>query len=591
MFAIEEINRNSHILPNTSLGFDLYNVHSNHWDTLQEPFIYLTGMGVNIPNYTCRRQKAAALLTGTSWETSACIGRLLNLYKYPQITFGPFDTILGDRAQFSSLYQTAPKDTFLSHGIAILMVYFSWTWVGLVLIDDHSGAEILSDLRGEMDRNRVCIAFVAMIPDNMISSLQNNPKTTLPQIQKSSANVVIIYGESESLRGMIFIIANQLFNSKVWVMKSRWDFTAGFESLIFDPFHGSLIFAHHYTEISDFRKFIQTYNPSKYPEDYILAQLWQDHFNCSYSEPDCKILGNCVANASVKMFHRNIWETNMSEESYNVYNSVYAVAHSLHELTLKQVQIYPHGKWDVNTYPWKLPCSVCSESCVPGFRKSPQEGKAACCYDCTHCLDNEISNETDMDYCVRCPESHYANREQKQCLQKAVTFLAYEDPLGKAITCLSLGFSALTAGVLGVFVKYHYTPIVKANNQALTYILLITLIFCFLCPLLFIGHPNTATCILQQSTFAILFTLALSTVLAKSIIVVLAFRITVPGRLTRWIMTSRAPNFIIPVCTLIQLVLCGIWLSISTPFVESDAYSEHDHIIVICNKGSIIAFY
>ncbi|XP_040590122.1 vomeronasal type-2 receptor 116-like isoform X2 [Mesocricetus auratus] len=239
----------------------------------------------------------------------------------------------------------------------------------------------------------------------------------------------------------------------------------------------------------------------------------------------------------------------------------------------------------------KLPRSVCSESCFPGKRKSAQEGRPPCCYHCTQCPHNEISNETDMDHCVRCPESHYANTEQNHCLQKTVTFLAYEDPLGMALTSLALSFSALTAGVLVVFVKYHHTPIVKANNQALTYILLITLTFCFLCPLLYIGHPNTGTCILQQSTFAVLFTVALSTVLAKSVTVVLAFRITVPGRLIRWIMISRFPNFIIPICTLIQLVLCGFWLSKSPPFVDSDAYSKHGHIIIICNKGSTIAFH
>ncbi|KAL6093474.1 hypothetical protein STEG23_001195 [Scotinomys teguina] len=198
---------------------------------------------------------------------------------------------------------------------------------------------------------------------------------------------------------------------------------------------------------------------------------------------------------------------------------------------------------------------------------------------------------TDMDRCVRCPESYYANTEQNHCLQKAVAFLAYEDPTGKALTCLSLGFSALTVGVLGVFVKFHHTPIVKANNQALTYILLITLTFCFLCPLLFIGHPNTATCILQQSTFALSFTLALSAILAKSITVVLAFRITVPGRLIRLIMISRVPNFIIPVCTFFQLVFCGIWLITSPPFIDLDTLSEHGHIIIICNKGSTIAFH
>ncbi|XP_059108175.1 vomeronasal type-2 receptor 116-like [Peromyscus eremicus] len=667
-FAIEEINRNTHILPNTSLGFHLHYVHINQRTILAGVLGCLTGFENVHPNYECRsRKKTAALLTGVSWATSALIGRLLNLYKYPQLTFGPFDTILNDRSQFSSLYQTAPKDISLSHGIVILMVHFSWTWVGLVLMDDHTGAESLSDLRREMDRYRVCLSFVEMIPDMPIISYYEPSLKPHRQILKSSANVVIIYGDHESLLGAIMIIAEHVLNRKVWVLKSQWDETSLTKSLLFDTFHGSLIFAHHHTEVSDFRKFIQTYNPSKYPEDYFLAKFWNTYFNCSFSGPDCKILGNCLPNASLVMLPKNVWEMDMTEESYNLYNSVYAVAHSLHEMTLKQVQIQPHGNGEVYTFPWELhpflkniqfktgagnivvldsqrkldaeydiiniwnfpeslrkkmkvgtfspkapegqqlflsdhmiqwaivftelPHSVCSESCVPGFRKSPQDGKIFCCYDCTPCPDNEISNETNMDHCVRCPESHYANTEKIHCLQKVMTFLSYEDPLGKALTCLSLGFFALTAGVLGVFVKYYNTPIVRANNQALTYILLITLNFCFLCPLLFIGHPNTATCILQQSSFGILFTVALSTILAKTFTVVLAFKITVPGRLMRWILISRAPNLIIPVCTLIQLVLCGVWLSTSPPFIDSDAYSEHGHIIIICNKGSTVAFH
>ncbi|XP_036031873.1 vomeronasal type-2 receptor 116-like [Onychomys torridus] len=196
-----------------------------------------------------------------------------------------------------------------------------------------------------------------------------------------------------------------------------------------------------------------------------------------------------------------------------------------------------------------------------------------------------------MDHCMKCPESHYANTEKNHCLKKVVSFLSYEDPLGMALTCLALGFSALTAGVLGVFVKYHHTPIVKANNQCLTYNLLITLIFCFLHPLVFIGLPNTATCILQQSSFGVLFTVALSTVLAKTLTVVLAFKVTVPGRLTRWLIISKAPNFIIPICTLFQIVLCGIWMSTSPPFIDSDAYTEYGLLIILCNKGSTIAFH
>jgi vomeronasal 2 receptor len=114
-----------------------------------------------------------------------------------------------------------------------------------------------------------------------------------------------------------------------------------------------------------------------------------------------------------------------------------------------------------------------------------------------------------------------------------VTFLGYEDPLGLALACMALIFSVLTAAVLGVFMKHHDTPIVKANNRALTYILLISLTFCFLCSLLFIGRPGMATCILQQTTFGIVFTVVTSTVVAKTLTVILSFNITSPGKRMR----------------------------------------------------------
>ncbi|KAM5237988.1 vomeronasal type-2 receptor 116-like [Ctenodactylus gundi] len=245
---------------------------------------------------------------------------------------------------------------------------------------------------------------------------------------------------------------------------------------------------------------------------------------------------------------------------------------------------------DLYRFP-QTPYSMCTASCHPGFRKTPQEGKAACCFDCIPCPENEVTNETNMEQCVRCPDHQYTNRQQTRCLQKAVTFLAYDDPLGKALVSGALSLSALSAGVLGLFVRHRDTPIVKANNRGLSYTLLVSLAFCFLSSLLFIGRPNTATCILQQTTFGVVFTVAVSTVLAKTVTVLLAFKMTAPGRRIRWLLVSGAPNFIIPGCTVIQLTLCGIWMGTNPPFIDTDAHSEHGHIIIVCNKGSLTAFY
>ncbi|XP_032761245.1 vomeronasal type-2 receptor 116-like [Rattus rattus] len=196
-----------------------------------------------------------------------------------------------------------------------------------------------------------------------------------------------------------------------------------------------------------------------------------------------------------------------------------------------------------------------------------------------------------MEQCVSCPGDMYANTKHTYCMQRPASFLSYEEPLGMALACMSLCFLLLGVFVFGVFVKYNDTPIVKANNRILSYILLISITISFLCSFLFIGHPNIGSCILQQTTFGVFFTVAVSTVLAKTTTVILAFKLNTPGRRMRWMLVSGAPNFVIPICTLVQLVLCGIWLKTSPPFIDTDTYSEHEQIIIVCNKGSAIAFH
>ncbi|XP_027624155.1 vomeronasal type-2 receptor 116 [Tupaia chinensis] len=235
--------------------------------------------------------------------------------------------------------------------------------------------------------------------------------------------------------------------------------------------------------------------------------------------------------------------------------------------------------------------NLCSHSCVPGYQKLPQEGRPVCCFICVLCPESDISNQTNSKQCVQCPAQEYPNSERTHCLPKTVTFLAFEDTLGTAIACIALCLFVLTAVILGIFVKHRDTPIVKANNQALSFILLISLLPCFLCSLLFIGHPNTATCVLQQVTFGLVFTVAVSTVLAKTITVILAFSAVKPRRTMRCLLLSGASNSVIPICSLIQMIICGIWLGTSPPFIDIDSHSEPRNLIIMCNKGSVTAFY
>ncbi|XP_036620042.1 vomeronasal type-2 receptor 26-like [Trichosurus vulpecula] len=661
-FAVDEINRNPHLLPNITLGYQLLNNFLHNHLAVESSLIWLSGRGPTIPNYNCGRQNnPVAVIGGMSATLSMAMATILKLYKVPQVAYGLYDLLLTDKVEYPYIYQMGNRESTLHLAFIQLMLHFGWTWVGLVLSDNMKGENFFSDLKDEMDRNGLCVAFKERVPPNFRAGEGFQLSS---RIIASSSNVIFIYGDTDSLQELSTVLLLYGIYGKMLITTSSWDFPFDSNFELLADFHGTILFSKTQMEIPGFTDFFRSLNPSMNPEDIFLKTIWEAVFDCRLSEKSQVEMLYSLCPEGVSLSDTiSINFDRIMERSSNVYKAVYLVAHALHEMlqseakeiselrrnpdvswklhhflkctnpvsssndescrdggrtaaetydilnfksfpgqidTLVKVgEMMPHGQgfriheeyidWPEDFL--QTPTSRCSLSCSPGFKKTVRERQPICCFDCTPCPEGQISNQTDEEQCLQCPENQYPRKERDQCLPKTVTFLAYEEPLGMTLACAALCFSILTALVLGIFVKHRHTPIVKANNRSLSYTLLVSLSFCFLCSLLFLGRPNTATCLLRQITFAIVFTVAIASILAKTFTVVLAFKATKPGsKLRRWIGSTTSYSLIL-ICTLIQMCLCGIWLGTYPPFLEIDIYAEPGFIVIQCNEGSILTFY
>ncbi|XP_058036693.1 vomeronasal type-2 receptor 26-like [Ahaetulla prasina] len=580
-----------------------------------------------------------------------------------------------------------PKEDYQYIGIVQLLHHFRWTWIGIFSVDDNNGEKFLQKMQPLLSHNGICSAFIERLDQKVhlesFPELYQTFSIISINMLYSKSNVFLAYGESWTIMWLRFIIflldpeskEKALFR-KVWIMTVKIDFVlAGIQiSSDLKMYHGAISFTVHSTAVVGFKEFLQTVNPLSAYRDGFRQDVWEQAFDCSFPKPELQGMHSKKCTKAMKLddLPAPLFEMEMTGQSYNAYNAVYAVAHALQALrtlgfnrmrtligkktdlpNLQAWQLHPFlqgisfnnsagekvflnekgeatGGFDITnliTFPnrsfqrvrvgkldlqapngkelsidedmivWNTafnqipPISRCNDPCFPGSWKKGIEGDQFCCYNCVPCPEGKISNQNDMEDCFECPEDHFPNKEKKGCILKLLVFLTFEETLGIVLASAALSFFSLTSWVLGTFIKHKDTPIVRANNRSLTYILLISLQLCFLSSFFFLSQPGKVTCLARQSMFGVTFSVAISSVLAKTITVVVAFMATKPGSQMRKWVGKRLAFSIVLSCSLIQVGICILWLSTSPPFPELDMHSELQEMILQCNEGSVSFFY
>ncbi|XP_066486705.1 vomeronasal type-2 receptor 26-like [Tiliqua scincoides] len=646
VFAVKEINENPKILPNVTFGFHIYDSHFDARMTYRNTLNLLFSQSRTVVNYSCDgRRIPVAVIGGLDSEISLYMDMILSIYKIPQVTYCSFAPIENEITQLSSLYRMVPNEEYQYTGIVKLLLHFQWKWVGIIVQRDEKGEKFGETLAHMFSQRGICTAFTERTPTQgnmfeLVNLLDTFLNLTI-FLSESSVNICVVRADTHTMLGVQLVL--NLFESgtmkpihKVWVMTAHWDFsTATFHrGLDVQMFHGALSFASKTSEVQGFTSFLHTLNPHSDVDGFI-KDFWEQAFNCSFPGTDEHQENKEACNGEEKLENlpHPFFEMSVTGQSYSIYNAVYAVAHALHSMGSSTAnhramaggdRLQPPRMPHLQLHPFLR--SISFNNTAGDEVSFDEKGELAAGFDIVNWItfpnksftkvkvgrmdphsppgreffidetlitwyssfNQTYPNVFDMDDCFNCPEDQYPNKERNQCLSKKLHFLSYDEFLANSWVILAVSLSLTTAFVLGIFIKYQNTPIVKANNRNLTYCLLVSL---FLCSLLFIGHPTIQTCQLRQTAFGIIFSMAVSSILAKTITVVLAFMATKPDSMLRRWVGNRFANSIVLCCSCIQARISMVWLCTDPPFPDVDMHSLPQEIVVECNEGSSNMFY
>ncbi|XP_029028181.2 extracellular calcium-sensing receptor-like [Betta splendens] len=235
--------------------------------------------------------------------------------------------------------------------------------------------------------------------------------------------------------------------------------------------------------------------------------------------------------------------------------------------------------------------SVCSDKCPPGFRVARRKGEPICCFDCISCAEGEVSNKTDPSKCSRCSLDKWPHKGRDRCVPKATEYLSYHDLMGIALCVASILGTCLSLFILGIFFINKETPLIRANNRELSFLLLVFLAVCFIVSLCFIGEPSDWLCRLRYPAFGISFALCISCLVAKTAVVLMAFRFTLPGsNAMKWFGPKQQRASVL-LGTAVQVIICFIWLLTNPPYSENITSYNSAIIITECMTGSEVGFW
>uniref|UniRef100_A0A7N6BJS5 G-protein coupled receptors family 3 profile domain-containing protein n=1 Tax=Anabas testudineus TaxID=64144 RepID=A0A7N6BJS5_ANATE len=628
-FSVEEINNSTTLLPNVSLGYEIFD-HCSDTQNFPGIFKLISDNGSIQPWGQPQQQqlhrsndsKVIGVIGPFTSTHTLTVAPLFMVDLTPVVSYGASISILSKNTNFPSFLRTVHPNKDVIEVIVNILLYFNWSWVAFLNSDDDFGIDGLELFLNRIKDTDICLGYTKALNDN------TNYSQVFKQIEAQKINVIIAFAPKLTAEALIDSAIQLNITNKVWIADDGWslntkihkmdgiknigtvlgvsqplvtipgfsDFIYSYKSQILYENAGQQKFCNQICNCSNLTaEYILSVDPSfsfaVYSAVYAVAYALHNVLQCGK--------GSCNNNMTVQpyMVLAELRKTNFTllnqsirfnengDPEFGSYSIVFWNSGAVQEIgfyTFQSVNFFINTtniQWHIN----KVPTSMCSPKCCEGYAKKPN-GVQKCCFTCEICPNGTYINSTEDPFtCIHCKDTEWSEEGSTSCKLRVVEYIAFTDTGAILLIIGSCAFMGLTLAMSVLFAINYNTPVVRSAGGPMCFLILGCLTLCSVSVFFYFGKPTTSFCIMRLLPFTLFYTVGLACFVVRSFQIVCIFKITAkfPQLHSLW-MKYHGQWWIIAGAFVIQTLLLLIGYCYGPPVPYDERFWYRDKIIVDC---------
>ncbi|XP_041700861.1 taste receptor type 1 member 1 [Coregonus clupeaformis] len=641
-FAVQEINNSSLILPNVSLGYEIFD-HCSDTFNFQSILDMISRNG-SIQVLRCVNEylsKVIAVAGPFRSMESMTVAPLFAMNLIPMVNYGSSSSVLSEKWKYPSFMRTTPSNKDLIQLIILIIQHFNWNWVAFISSSDENSQNGLQLFKSKLEDTKICLAYAKELNE------MSDHYEILQQLEGLNIEVIIVFAGQSSAVAFIKSAIKHNIHNKVWIASDTWSLNKKLPKLSGIKAIGTIIgITETVMSLPGFKNFVY------------LSQTQRNDRPTTCEQTPSGQTCNQACDLCRDVSPEEIIGENPSY-SFAIYSAIYAMAHALHKLLLcdikgcsDNVTVYPfmllqelkrskftllnrHIEFDNNGDPtstsyaivfwnqsgqaqkvgsyetdptvdvsfsisntkihWytdQVPVARCSPECSEGFAKK-KDGLHDCCFQCNVCPSMTYVNYTDDPYsCVDCRKTEWSKPGSTFCTQRSVEYIPFTDPVAITLMFSTGVLLALTLAIVILFALNYDKPVVKSAGGPMCFLLLGCLSASSISVFFFFGKPTVTNCVLRYFLFLLFYTVCLGCFAVRSFQIVCIFKMAAKfPKIHRWWVKQNGQVWVIAIVFVLQLLLLTTVFTASPPTPVNDMTSYRDQIILKCAmRRSLIVF-